>query len=323
MNTNRKLTLATLSVVAFPVFVFAASPHEPAPTPRTDTLHLSLVHRGGGHKERPDNTLDTFLWCWGNGAAVECDCRRTKDGVGIMLHDSTLKRTARGIPADLAEKKVSEELAWDDIKDADVGSYIKRLNPSAADYSYCRIPTIEATFAAMKGHPDWLCYVDEKGAEPKYIAAKAREAGVVEQVYFTSMHYHKALEWIREVPDGKTLMWIGTWPRPAHDATGAKHFEEYVERHMAKIRAGGYKGVTSVQLHIWYKPGTEEPMIPREQYLRKAIAELHAHGITVMAMPFEGGEKEETYFKLWDIGFDSFGTDFPSVMFSVIRKLRE
>ena len=54
-----------------------------------------------------------------------------------------------------------------------------------------------------------------------------------------------------------------------------------------------------------------------------AIAELHAHGITVMAMPFEGGEKEETYFKLWDMGFDSFGTDFPSVMFSVIRKLRE
>ena len=53
-----------------------------------------------------------------------------------------------------------------------------------------------------------------------------------------------------------------------------------------------------------------------------AIAELHAHGISVMAMPFEGGEKKETYFRMWDIGFDSFGTDFPSVMFSVMRKLR-
>lgn len=318
-----KAQLIVFSLCIVALIAQANEQARPVLEQRTGTLHLSLVHRGGGHKERPDNTLDTFLWCWGNGAAVECDCRRTKDGMGIMLHDHTLKRTARGIPADLAEKKVSEELAWDDIKDADVGSYIKRLNPSAADYSYCRIPTIEATFAAMKGHPDWLCYVDEKGAEPKYIAAKAREAGVVEQVYFTSMHYHKALEWIREVPDGKTLMWIGTWPRPAHDATGAKHFEEYVERHMAKIRAGGYKGVTSVQLHIWYKPGTEEPVIPREPYLRKAISELHAHGITVMAMPFEGGEKEETYFKMWDMGFDSFGTDFPSVMFSVIRKLRE
>ena len=90
----------------------------------TNLLHLSHVHRGGGKLERPDNTLETFMWCWQNGSALECDCRKTKDGVGIMLHDRTLRRTARGIPDEMANKNVSEELTWDEIKDVDVGSYL-------------------------------------------------------------------------------------------------------------------------------------------------------------------------------------------------------
>ena len=37
----------------------------------------------------------------------------------------------------------------------------------------------------------------------------------------------------------------------------------------------------------------------------------------------EGGETEEVYFKLHELGCDGFSTDYPSVMFSVIRKLKE
>ena len=29
---------------------------------REDGLYISHVHRGGGKLERPDNTLETFLW---------------------------------------------------------------------------------------------------------------------------------------------------------------------------------------------------------------------------------------------------------------------
>ena len=130
------------------------------PCDRTGLLYMSHVHRGGGKLERPDNTLETFKWCWENGSALECDCRKTKDGVGIMLHDRTLKRTARGISPELAKKDVSKEVSWAEIKDVDVGSYLKELNPSAADFSNHRIPTIDETFAAMKGHPTYLCFVD-------------------------------------------------------------------------------------------------------------------------------------------------------------------
>ena len=302
------IAMATLTMLALQT--------QAMPSDRTSLLHLSHVHRGGGKLERPDNTLDTFMWCWQNGSALECDCRRTKDGVGIMLHDATLKRTARGISAEKAVKKVSKELTWNEIKDVDVGSY---LSP---DFAHHRIPTIEATFAAMKGHPTWLCFVDEKGAGPKYIASKAREAGVIDQVYYTGQDYPKALEWTRVVPGGKTLIWIGTWPKPKHTVEDTARFERHFEKKMDEMRANNFRGVSAVSLHTYYDPKAADPFVPSTAYLKKIIAEFHAHDIPVCSIPFEGGETEEVYFKLFELGCDGFSTDYPSVMFSVIRKLK-
>ena len=285
----------------------------------TAFLHMSHVHRGGGKFERPDNTLSTFLWCWGNGSALECDCRRTRDGIGIMLHDNTLRRTAVHVPAELADKPVSEELDWADIREADVGSY---LSPG---FSHHRIPTIEAVFAAMKGHPTWLCFVDEKGAGPAYIAEKAREAGVLDQVYYSGPSPAKALEWTRAVPGGKTMLWIGTWPVPAagHPAADVERFEAHFEKVMDELRANDFRGISIVSLHSYYDPAAPEPFVPSEAYLRKLVDEFHAHGIPVCSIPFEGGDAEEVYFRLFDLGFDGFSSDYPSTMFSVIRQLRE
>ena len=287
-------------------------------TDRTSLLHLSHVHRGGGKFERPDNTLETFRWCWENGSALECDCRRTKDGVGIMLHDATLRRTARGIPDALADKDVSSELTYDEIKDIDVGSY---LSPN---FSHHRIPTIDEVFAEMKRDPKWLCFVDEKGAGTKCIAAKAHEAGIFDQVYYTGQSYEKAVEWTRENPRGKTLLWIGTWPVPAkgHPAEDIARFEAHFEKIMDEVRAGGFRSVSAVSLHTYYDPQAAEQFVPRASYLKGIVEEFHAHGIPVCSIPFEGGDTEEVYFRLFDLGFDGFSSDYPSVMFSVIHKLK-
>ena len=285
---------------------------------RSDLLYISHVHRGGGLKERPDNTLETFKWCWENGSALECDCRRTKDGVGIMLHDDQLLRTSRGISDELARKSVSEELTWAEIKDVDVGSYLN------AGFSHHRIPTIGETFATMKGHPTWLCFIDDKGAGPNYIAEAARKAGVIGQVYYSGPSYEGAVEWMRNVPNGKTMLWIGTWPvpQPEHTEADLARFEAYYEKIMEKIRMGGYKGVSVVSLHSYYNPEAKEPFVPRARYLMKLVEELHAHGIPVCSIPFAGGESEESYFKLWELGFDGFSSDYPSVMFRVIHALK-
>ena len=284
---------------------------------RTDLLHLSHVHRGGGKQERPDNTLETFLWCWGNGSALECDCRRTKDGVGIMLHDNSLKRTGRGISKELANKNVSKELSWDEIRDVDVGSY---LDPS---YSSQRIPTIEAVFAAMKGHPTWLCFVDEKGAGPEYIAKKAIEAGVQNQVYYTGPSHEKIFEWNRILPGGNSLLWLGAWPKN-HEPKERARADAWFRGAMAKLREKDFKYISCVSIHSYYDPKDPiDPFVPSTSVLKDMIAEFHAHGIPVCSIPFQGGKTEEVYFKLHELGCDGFSTDYPSVMFSVLRKLRD
>ena len=283
---------------------------------RVHLLNLSHVHRGGGAKEAPDNTLETFLWCWRNGSAVECDCRRTKDGVGIMLHDDNLKRTGRGISAELASKSVSRELTWDEIKDVDVGRY------QGERFAGQRVPTIEAVFAAMKEDPSWLCMVDEKGAGPEFIAKAAVAAGVQDQVYYTGPSHEKIVEWNRILPGGKSLLWLGAWPRNRSAAERARA-DKWFREAMAKLRAKQFKFISCVSIHTYYDPKDPvDPFLPSSGLLKEMVCEFHANGIPVCSIPFKGGEREETYFKLHEMGFDGFSTDYPSVMFSVIAKLK-
>ena len=282
-----------------------------------DCLYISHVHRGGGKSERPDNTLETFRWCWENGSALECDCRRTKDGVGIMLHDDNLIRTGWGVPVQVARMSVSKELTWAELKDVDVGSY---LGPQFAHH---RIPTIEETFAAMKGHPTYLCFVDEKGAGPKYIAKKAIEAGVQEQVYYTGPSHEKIFEWQKVLPGGKAMIWLGAWPKN-HGAKERARADKWFREKMAKLRAKGFKYIDVVSIHTYYDPkDPSDPFVPSTPLIREMVDEFHAHGIKVASIPFQGGGTEEVYFKLHELGVDGFSTDYPSVMFKVIKALKE
>ena len=77
-----------------------------------------------------------------------------------------------------------------------------------------------------------------------------------------------------------------------------------------------------VSLHSYYDPSAADPFVPRAEYLAGLVEEFHAHGIPVCSIPFEGGETEEAYLKLRQLGFDGFSSDYPSVMFSAIRSIR-
>ena len=282
--------------------------------PREDGLFISHVHRGGGKFERPDNTLETFLWCWGNGSALECDCRLTADGVGIMFHDNTLKRTPRGIPDSWKKRNVGT-MKWDELRDIDVGSY---LSP---EYASHRIPRIEAVFAAMVGHPSYLLFVDEKGIGPKRIAEEARKFGVIDQIYYSGPSYQNILTWNEAVPGGKSMFWIGAFPKndsPEEAARTRQHFEKI----MAEVRAADFKYITVAVIHTYYYPEKADPFLLTTPYLKSLIDEFHAHGVKVSSIPFHGGELPEVYYKLWDLGCDGFVTDYPSVMFQVIKDLK-
>ena len=305
---TRLILAGGLSVASF---VFAAGQLD-----GINNLHFSHVHRGGGN-ERPDNTLETFMYCWTSGSSLECDCRKTRDGVGIMLHDETLKRTAKGVSPEMGKKKVSKELDWADIKDLDVGSYLK------PEFAHHRIPSITQVFNAMKGHPTWLCMVDEKGAGPAYIAQEAIKAGVQDQVFYTGANYEALSDWQAALPGGKALIWVGAWPKDRSAAERARTDKHYRDM-MAKFRANDFKYLNLISLHIYFDPKDPvDAFIPSSNVLKELIQEFHAHKIPVCSFTVKGGQTAENYYRQWnELGIDGFSTDYPSVVFKVIANLK-
>jgi glycerophosphoryl diester phosphodiesterase len=276
-------------------------------------LNRSQVHRGGG-VVYPDNAIESFLYTWGNGCAPEADARLTKDGIAIALHDPTLRRTSKTAPEAIRDTHIAK-LNWSEIKDVDVGSKWDKK------YSSYRIATMDSVFAAMKDRPERLLYLDEKGAPPKMMAEMSAKYGVQGQVFYCSSNWRKVVEWSKFAPEGRSMVWLhGAWPKDFSDETLAKA-EASMNKTIAEMEAIGFKGITQIQLHTRTNPNEKNPIIPSEKFIRETIKRLHKYGVKVNGADWRRGKEKEVYLKMWDMGFDSFTTDYPEVMFEAIREI--
>ena len=288
---------------------------KPTWIPREKGLYRSQIHRGGGKGSRPDNSLETFLWCWGHGMAPEADARLTKDGVAIAFHDETLKRVARGIPREMCDRRI-KDLTWDEIKDIDVGSYL------GEEYCATRIATMESVFAAMKGRPERLLYVDEKGAPPELIAELADKFGVVEQVYYCSPDWRLIPRWRKIAPKGRSMVWLGAWACDNSPEEIAR-CETFVQKQLDEMAATEFDGIDQVQIHVRTDLSKPDPFCPSTPFMKRAIAFMHKYGVTVNTITWTCGGDMDVYRKLWDVGFDHFTTDYPYALFPVVEEIRK
>lgn len=287
---------------------------KPASIPRENGLFRCQIHRGGGARTRPDNSLETFLWCWGLGFAPEADARMTKDGVAIAMHDDNLHRIGRGIAPEFAQKRV-KDLTWDEIRDIDTGSYLGQ------EYSTTRIATMESVFAAMRGRPERLLYVDEKGAPPAEIARLASSFGVIEQTYYCSPDWRKVVEWRKIAPNGRSMVWLGNFPRDnSHE--NVRNTEAFVQKRLDEMAAMGFDGIDQVQIHVRVDLSKADPFCPSTPFLKRAIELLHRHGVTVQTITWTEGRNADVYRRLWDIGFDHFATDYPLFFSEFVKSIR-
>ena len=109
---------------------------------------LVLGHRGSS-AVAPENTMIAFKQSLADGAdGIEFDVRLAKDGVPVVIHDSTLKRTA-GL-----EKKVCE-LTSKELSEIDVGSWFNKKfsQKASAEFSNATVPTLNEVFKTFKNPP--------------------------------------------------------------------------------------------------------------------------------------------------------------------------
>lgn len=117
---------------------------------------LIIAHRGSS-AHAPENTLVAFKQAMADGAdGIEFDVRLARDGVPVVIHDSSLNRLAR------KNKRVAD-LTSTELSKVDVGSRFNRHHPKRARPEYARetVPTLEEVFDLVKSF-DGLIFLELK-----------------------------------------------------------------------------------------------------------------------------------------------------------------
>ena len=168
-------------------------------------MTLIIGHRGAA-AVAPENTLVSFARAFTDGAdGVEFDVQLSGDGVPVVIHDDTPKRTALPPPGNIRWARVAAFTAAK-LTRIDVGSRFNLLYPALAHESFAgaTIPTLEQVFDAC---PRGLLYVELKcepneGAELARVVAKmVRERGLVERVVIESFAHDAIAEVKRVAPE--------------------------------------------------------------------------------------------------------------------------
>lgn len=114
---------------------------------------LIIGHRGAS-AVAPENTIAAFREAIDVGTdGIEFDVRLTKDRIPVIIHDSTLQRTA-GLRSRVAD------LTWSELKNVDAGSWFRHGN-----FTNEPLPSLEQLFTLFKNN-DLGLYLEMKCDSP-------------------------------------------------------------------------------------------------------------------------------------------------------------
>lgn len=115
---------------------------------------LILGHRGSS-AIAPENTLVAFSQALRDGAdGIEFDVRLSRDGVPVVIHDATLKRTGR------VDQPVSA-LTAAELQEIDVGSWFTARRQTTGNFAGEKLPTLTQVFELFAANSGVL-YIEMK-----------------------------------------------------------------------------------------------------------------------------------------------------------------
>jgi len=181
---------------------------------------LIIGHRGASARA-PENTLAAFELALVAGAdGIEFDIRLARDGVPVVIHDATLRRTA------LRDGSIAA-LSSTELGRIGVGAWFNRRFPARAKIGYTNetIPTLQQVIEQIAPRCRAL-YVELKCArgEGQELAAAAvrviRAGGAIRQTIAESFTLEAIAEVKRLAPELRTAALFErrlNWPLPGRD----------------------------------------------------------------------------------------------------------
>jgi hypothetical protein len=99
--------------------------------------------------------------------------------------------------------------------------------------------------------------------------------------------------------------------------------EAKLRKRFDDLRKDDFKDVTQLQIHIYVKDEGKvdgpDPFKLSDAFLVQAGQELHQRGILYQTLPWYTTDKR-VYWKLMDLGVQSFATDHPDLTWEAVRE---
>lgn len=192
----KKVLITTLLIlVAINLYFFVKILRNGSPLEYMNLDNLKVTsHRGFSH-DIPENTIPAIDKAIDEGADyVEVDVRVTKDGVPVLLHDSSLKRTT-GL------KKNIYDATYEEVTELDAGVWMDK------SFAGTKVPTLQEVLENCKGRVLLnldLKYRNEEEGLTEKVVSLIEEYEMVWQCVITSTSL-KCLEEVKELnPDIRT-----------------------------------------------------------------------------------------------------------------------
>jgi len=250
----------------------------------TKTRVLNIAHRGA-RSLAPENTLAAAKKGLECGADLwECDVNLTADGIPVILHDDTLKRTSNAMTVFPARKpwKVNS-FTLNELRQLDFGSWFVTTDPfkqisegnvSAAEqgkFAGEPIPTLEEALAFTKEN-NWQINVEIKdlrgtpgdASVVEKVLTTIRDLKMEDQVWISSFNhlYISAVKQLMPViRTGALVEWLDLNPLARLKQTGAQSYNPGIRlasaRTVRSIREAG------LDVFVW--------TVNKESSMRKLI----------------------------------------------------
>lgn len=235
-----------------PLLVLAASIAAAAPSFAAVQI---VAHRGASH-DAPENTLAAQKLAWEQKAdAVETDIHLSKDGLLVVMHDKTTKRTA-------GREGAVVEMTMAELKTLDAGSW------KAPQFAGEKIPVLDEQLALIPAGKRMLVEI-KIGPEivPELKRALARSGATEKKITIISFNFDSLVEVRKQLPRYETL-WLLSYrsPEAAKKAkTPNPTVDEMIQRakaarltgldlqHTWPLTAADVKKIrdAGLQLHVW------------------------------------------------------------------------
>ena len=153
------------------------------------------------------------------------------------------------------------------------------------------------------------------------IAELAERYGVIEQTYYCSPNWQKVVEWRKNAPKGRSMVWLGNFPRDNSTESVART-EAFLQERLYEMAKTGFDGIDQVQIHVRTDLTKTDPLCPSTPFLKKVISLLHDHGVVANGVTWTEGTNAAVHRLLWDVGFDNFTSDFPEFFAEFAKTIR-